>query len=161
MSVPSQGELKTQASQGIFWPSTPQNGITTVRVFWHLCPHTDEDRLSRRKSIVDTVSIQVDINPSNGTDDKVRGLFFSEYWRKLVWLPMFGERCWVGLKGFIVSETGVQAESAKGVTYVLTLRLREQNETLSLWREVGPSDDQFTILIQLGSFLVYILLYLR
>lgn len=33
---------------------------------------TDEDRLSRRKSIVDTVSIQVDINPSNGTDDKVR-----------------------------------------------------------------------------------------
>ncbi|XP_066480374.1 protein EFR3 homolog A isoform X3 [Tiliqua scincoides] len=32
---------------------------------------TDEDRLSRRKSIVDTVSIQVDILPGNGTDDKV------------------------------------------------------------------------------------------
>ncbi|KAJ6661523.1 hypothetical protein lerEdw1_014433 [Lerista edwardsae] len=33
---------------------------------------TDEDRLSRRKSIVDTVSIQVDILPGNGADDKVR-----------------------------------------------------------------------------------------
>ncbi|XP_053251068.1 protein EFR3 homolog A isoform X2 [Podarcis raffonei] len=32
---------------------------------------TDEDRLSRRKSIVDTVSIQVDILPGNGTEDKV------------------------------------------------------------------------------------------
>lgn len=32
---------------------------------------TDEDRLSRRKSIVDTVSIQVDILPGNGADDKV------------------------------------------------------------------------------------------
>ncbi|XP_061463120.1 protein EFR3 homolog A isoform X1 [Rhineura floridana] len=32
---------------------------------------TDDDRLSRRKSIVDTVSIQVDILPGNGTEDKV------------------------------------------------------------------------------------------
>ncbi|NXU80729.1 EFR3A protein, partial [Oreotrochilus melanogaster] len=32
---------------------------------------TDEDRLSRRKSIVDTVSLQVDILPGNGTEDKV------------------------------------------------------------------------------------------
>ncbi|XP_053913392.1 protein EFR3 homolog A isoform X6 [Cuculus canorus] len=32
---------------------------------------TDEDRLSRRKSIVDTVSIQVDILPGNNTEDKV------------------------------------------------------------------------------------------
>ncbi|XP_075599420.1 protein EFR3 homolog A isoform X7 [Balearica regulorum gibbericeps] len=32
---------------------------------------TDEDRLSRRKSIVDTVSIQVDILPGNHTEDKV------------------------------------------------------------------------------------------
>lgn len=31
----------------------------------------DEDRLSRRKSIVDTVSIQVDILPGNNTEDKV------------------------------------------------------------------------------------------
>ncbi|XP_039380915.1 protein EFR3 homolog A isoform X1 [Mauremys reevesii] len=31
---------------------------------------TDEDRLSRRKSIVDTVSIQVDILPGNNTEDK-------------------------------------------------------------------------------------------
>ncbi|KAK2520292.1 Efr3a [Columba guinea] len=32
---------------------------------------TDEDRLSRRKSIVDTVSIQVDILPGNNAEDKV------------------------------------------------------------------------------------------
>uniref|UniRef100_A0A8V0Y0J0 Protein EFR3 homolog A n=1 Tax=Gallus gallus TaxID=9031 RepID=A0A8V0Y0J0_CHICK len=32
---------------------------------------TDEDRLSRRKSIVDTVSIQVDILPGNNTEDKI------------------------------------------------------------------------------------------
>ncbi|RMC14845.1 hypothetical protein DUI87_07021 [Hirundo rustica rustica] len=32
---------------------------------------TDEDRLSRRKSIVDTVSIQVDILSGNGTEDKI------------------------------------------------------------------------------------------
>ncbi|XP_039186128.1 protein EFR3 homolog A [Crotalus tigris] len=32
---------------------------------------TDEDRLSRRKSIVDTVSIQVDILPGTGAEDKV------------------------------------------------------------------------------------------
>ncbi|XP_053103810.1 protein EFR3 homolog A isoform X6 [Hemicordylus capensis] len=32
---------------------------------------TDEDRMSRRKSIVDTVSIQVDILSGNGTEDKV------------------------------------------------------------------------------------------
>uniref|UniRef100_A0A8C3I838 EFR3 homolog A n=1 Tax=Chrysemys picta bellii TaxID=8478 RepID=A0A8C3I838_CHRPI len=32
---------------------------------------TDEDRLSRRKSVVDTVSIQVDILPGNNTEDKV------------------------------------------------------------------------------------------
>ncbi|XP_015275505.1 PREDICTED: protein EFR3 homolog A-like, partial [Gekko japonicus] len=32
---------------------------------------TDEDRLSRRKSVVDTVSIQVDILAGNGTEDKV------------------------------------------------------------------------------------------
>ncbi|XP_063155837.1 protein EFR3 homolog A [Candoia aspera] len=32
---------------------------------------TDEDRLSRRKSIVDTVSIQVDILPGSGAEDKV------------------------------------------------------------------------------------------
>lgn len=32
---------------------------------------TDEDRLSRRKSIVDTVSIQADILPGNGAEDKV------------------------------------------------------------------------------------------
>ncbi|XP_067387637.1 protein EFR3 homolog A isoform X3 [Emydura macquarii macquarii] len=32
---------------------------------------TDEDRLSRRKSIVDTVSIQVDILPGNNTEDQV------------------------------------------------------------------------------------------
>uniref|UniRef100_A0A670ZE32 Protein EFR3 homolog A n=1 Tax=Pseudonaja textilis TaxID=8673 RepID=A0A670ZE32_PSETE len=32
---------------------------------------TDEDRLSRRKSIVDTVSIQVDLLPGNGAEDKV------------------------------------------------------------------------------------------
>ncbi|PKU30184.1 hypothetical protein llap_19512 [Limosa lapponica baueri] len=31
----------------------------------------DEDRLSRRKSIVDTVSIQVDILPGNNTEDKI------------------------------------------------------------------------------------------
>ncbi|KAJ7409115.1 Protein EFR3 A [Willisornis vidua] len=31
----------------------------------------DEDRLSRRKSIVDTVSLQVDILPGNNTEDKV------------------------------------------------------------------------------------------
>ncbi|KAL8181495.1 UNVERIFIED_CONTAM: membrane anchoring protein efr3a [Gekko kuhli] len=31
---------------------------------------TDEDRLSRRKSVVDTVSIQVDILAGNGTEDK-------------------------------------------------------------------------------------------
>uniref|UniRef100_A0A8C5MTF5 Protein EFR3 homolog A n=1 Tax=Leptobrachium leishanense TaxID=445787 RepID=A0A8C5MTF5_9ANUR len=32
---------------------------------------TDEDRLSRRKSIVDTISIQVDIMSGNNTEDKV------------------------------------------------------------------------------------------
>uniref|UniRef100_A0A8B9S185 Uncharacterized protein n=1 Tax=Accipiter nisus TaxID=211598 RepID=A0A8B9S185_9AVES len=39
----------------------------------HKCRHKskDEDRLSRRKSIVDTVSIQVDILPGNNTEDKV------------------------------------------------------------------------------------------
>lgn len=35
------------------------------------CFFLDEDRLSRRKSIVDTVSIQVDILPGNSTEDKV------------------------------------------------------------------------------------------
>ncbi|KAM6456080.1 protein EFR3 homolog A isoform 1-T3 [Liasis olivaceus] len=35
---------------------------------------TDEDRLSRRKSIVDTVSIQVDILPGNGAEDKVNSM---------------------------------------------------------------------------------------
>ncbi|XP_072855721.2 protein EFR3 homolog A isoform X1 [Pogona vitticeps] len=32
---------------------------------------TDEDRLSRRKSVVDTISIQVDLLPGNGAEDKV------------------------------------------------------------------------------------------
>uniref|UniRef100_A0A803YPF7 EFR3 homolog A n=1 Tax=Meleagris gallopavo TaxID=9103 RepID=A0A803YPF7_MELGA len=42
---------------------------------------TDEDRLSRRKSIVDTVSIQVDILPGNSTEDKVQIAHTS--WTKL------------------------------------------------------------------------------
>ncbi|XP_072269331.1 protein EFR3 homolog A [Pyxicephalus adspersus] len=35
------------------------------------CRSKDEDRLSRRKSIVDTISIQVDIMTGNNTEDKV------------------------------------------------------------------------------------------
>lgn len=47
--------------------------VSSVLIEWFLfcLVFLDEDRLSRRKSIVDTVSIQVDILPGNNTEDKV------------------------------------------------------------------------------------------
>lgn len=73
----------------------------------------DEDRLSRRKSIVDTVSIQVDILSGNGSEDKV---WKPDYFKAASWVEGGGNASEV-FPGSWISGYSNNVEYLEGVVF--------------------------------------------